>query len=84
MDTATVEAGLRKFLHKNTGHDPAFAGLARLSGGAGRETWTFDAQLGDEKLEGIFRCDPVAGIESKTSLTGASVDVSARGMDGAR
>ena len=64
MDTATVEAGLRKFLHKNTGHDPAFAGLARLSGGAGRETWTFDAQLGDEKLEGIFRCDPVAGIES--------------------
>ena len=67
MDKATVEAGLHKFLLKNTGKEPRFEGLARLSGGAGRETWTFDAYFGDEKLEGIFRCDPVAGIESSAA-----------------
>lgn len=64
MDATTVESGLRTFLREKTGADPVFSGLARLSGGAGRETWTFDAQLGTERLEGIFRCDPVAGIES--------------------
>jgi aminoglycoside phosphotransferase (APT) family kinase protein len=64
VDRATVEAGLGKFLREKTGQDPVFKELARLSGGAGRETWSFDAQLGDELLEGIFRCDPVAGVET--------------------
>ncbi|HMO97475.1 MAG TPA: phosphotransferase family protein, partial [Tepidiformaceae bacterium] len=63
MDRDTVEAGLKKFLKERTGHEPVFSQLVRLSGGAGRETWSFDAQLGGETLEGIFRCDPVAGIE---------------------
>jgi aminoglycoside phosphotransferase (APT) family kinase protein len=67
VDKETVEAGLRSFLQKNTGHEPAFSNLARLSGGAGRETWTFDARLGDETLEGIFRCDPVAGVETSAA-----------------
>ncbi|MEO8539260.1 MAG: phosphotransferase family protein [bacterium] len=64
MDTATVEAGLKKFLKAQTGNEPVLSGLARLSGGAGRETWTFDADLGGKQLEGIFRCDPVVGVES--------------------
>ncbi len=64
MDKATVEEGLRRFLAKNRGLEPELSGLARLSGGAGRETWTFDADFAGEKLEGIFRCDPVVGIES--------------------
>ena len=63
MDAATVEAGLKKFLRKNTGHEPSLSALSRLSGGAGRETWSFDADLGGETLEGIFRCDPVAGVD---------------------
>lgn len=67
MDTATVEAGLKKFLEKNTGDVPRFSTLVRLSGGAGRETWSFDAQLGDQTLEGIFRCDPVAGVASSAA-----------------
>ncbi len=67
MDAATVETGLRKFLERNAGHTPQFSSLARLSGGAGRETWSFDAQLGDQTLEGIFRCDPVAGVESSAA-----------------
>ncbi|MGB4863494.1 MAG: phosphotransferase family protein [Tepidiformaceae bacterium] len=67
MDSATVEAGLTRFLEKKTGHVPVFSALARLSGGAGRETWSFDAQLGDEFIEGIFRCDPVAGVGSSAA-----------------
>lgn len=67
MDKATVEAGLASFLKKKTGHEPVITSLSRLSGGAGRETWSFDAELGGEKLEGIFRCDPVAGVESSAA-----------------
>jgi len=67
VDKTRVEAGLASFLRKNTGHEPALSNLARLSGGAGRETWTFDAEYAGQKLEGIFRCDPVAGIESSAA-----------------
>jgi aminoglycoside phosphotransferase (APT) family kinase protein len=63
VDAATVEQGLKKFLRERTGSDPVISGLARLSGGAGRETWTFDAEWGGKKNELIFRCDPVAGVE---------------------
>jgi aminoglycoside phosphotransferase (APT) family kinase protein len=64
VDAATVEKGLGVFLRKKTGKVPVISSLARLSGGAGRETWTFDAEIGSEKLEAIFRCDPVQGVES--------------------
>jgi aminoglycoside phosphotransferase (APT) family kinase protein len=40
---------------------------SRLSGGASRETWTFDAAwdaAGAERLEGILRADPVVGAQS--------------------
>lgn len=67
MDRETVEAGLKKFIKEQTGHEPVFSSLARLSGGAGRETWSFDADIGGEVLEGIFRCDPVAGVESSAA-----------------
>ena len=67
MDASTVETGLKKFIRERTGHDPAISNLARLSGGAGRETWTFDADYGSEHIDGIFRCDPVAGVESWSS-----------------
>lgn len=64
MDAATVEAGLKTFIQRQTGHEPSISGLSRLSGGAGRETWMFDAAYGDERIEAIFRCDPVAGVET--------------------
>lgn len=67
MDATTVETGLKKFIRERTGHEPSISGLARLSGGAGRETWTFDADYGSEHLQGIFRCDPVAGVESSAA-----------------
>ena len=69
MDAATVEAGLKKFIGERTGHEPVITNLARLSGGAGRETWTFDADYGGTHLDGIFRCDPVAGVETSAART---------------
>jgi len=64
LDAATVEAGLKTFIQRQTGHEPSISGLSRLSGGAGRETWMFDAAYGDKRIEAIFRCDPVAGVET--------------------
>lgn len=67
MDAPTVEAGLKKFIRSKTGSEPVLSGLARLSGGAGRETWSFDADIAGERIEAIFRCDPVAGVESSAA-----------------
>lgn len=69
MDAATVDAGLKKFLAKQTGSEPVISGLTRLSGGAGRETWSFDADMAGEHWELIFRCDPVVGVESSAART---------------
>ena len=69
MDTATVQAGLERFLRDRSGaKSVAISNLSRLSGGASRETWTFDADLvtpaGSERLEAIFRADPGEGMAS--------------------
>ena len=54
MDEAAVAAALTRHL----GGAPTVEGLRRLSGGASRETWSFDAQLGDERLALVLRRDP--------------------------
>lgn len=69
MEAARVEAGLKAFIAKKTGASRvAIGNLVRLSGGASRETWSFDAEI--ETAEGvrrepmIFRCDPIPGVPS--------------------
>ena len=63
MDTATVQAGLADFVAEKSGRaNVSVENLARLSGGASRETWTFDAP--ELEIEGIFRCDPIPGVPS--------------------
>jgi aminoglycoside phosphotransferase (APT) family kinase protein len=63
LDSATVQAGLERFVAEKTGaSDVAINNLARLSGGASRETWAFDAP--GQAIEGIFRCDPIPGVPS--------------------
>lgn len=64
MDAETVRAGLARFIEAKTGKSHAIEGLVRLSGGASRETWSFDAVAGEERIEAIFRCDPIPGIPS--------------------
>lgn len=60
--TATeLETRLREFLIGATGHpDVAVTGLRRVPGGASRETWAFDAELGDGRglRPLILRRDP--------------------------
>ncbi|MCK6565513.1 MAG: phosphotransferase family protein [Dehalococcoidia bacterium] len=69
MEADRVQDGLVSFLREKTGAgDVVVENLVRLSGGASRETWSFDATIrcpdGDERLEAIFRCDPIAGVPS--------------------
>lgn len=68
METAEVQDGLTAFIERQTGVRPTIEGLARLSGGASRETWTFDARFpggtGLADIEGIFRADPIKGVPS--------------------
>ncbi len=69
MDTAELQPGLTAFIAERSGADSvAVENLVRLSGGASRETWAFDARLtgrgSDETIEGIFRCDPIKGVPS--------------------
>lgn len=66
MDADTVRAGLTDFVREKSGaSDVTIENLSRLSGGASRETWTFDARLTrdgrEELIEAIFRCDPIPG-----------------------
>ncbi|MBI5947720.1 MAG: phosphotransferase family protein [Chloroflexi bacterium] len=69
MDVETVRNGLEQFIREKA---PASAvrvtDLSRLSGGASRETWTFDADVekgsATEHLEAIFRADPGEGMTS--------------------
>ncbi len=69
MEADRVQDGLVSFLREKTGAgDVVVENLVRLSGGASRETWSFDVTIrrpdGDERLEAIFRCDPIAGVPS--------------------
>ncbi|WP_322796407.1 phosphotransferase family protein [Tepidiforma sp.] len=59
MDRAQVAEGLTRFLAARTGGEVRVENLARLSGGASRETWAFDAETPQGRLEGILRADPV-------------------------
>lgn len=66
LERTEVEAGLAGFLRERSGcRGVVLAGLTRLSGGASRETWSFDAEIeregGVERLAGIFRADPARG-----------------------
>lgn len=68
MDSAEVLPGLTAFVAEQTGAPVTIQNLARLSGGASRETWSFDARIsrpgGEELIEAIFRCDPIKGVPS--------------------
>lgn len=69
MESPEVLAGLTSFVAERCGADGvAIEGLTRFSGGAGRETWGFDARIqradGPELVEGVFRCDPIKGVPS--------------------
>ena len=66
MDAADATRGLIALIRRRTGATAVeIAGLARLTGGASRETWTFGATIegGSHSgaLEAIFRTDPVHG-----------------------
>jgi aminoglycoside phosphotransferase (APT) family kinase protein len=65
LEDATVAAAVNRHL----GGDATVDGLRRLSGGASRETWAFDAQVGDERLELVLRRDPApvrGGVDRTT------------------
>ena len=69
MDAARVQEGLTAFLRERAGRTSLeVENLVRLSGGASRETWSFDARDpadgGAATIEGIFRCDPIPGVPS--------------------
>ena len=69
MEPAEVEAGLQGFVAERCGSaHVAIQNLARFSGGAGRETWGFDARIertGEPQvIESVFRCDPIKGVPS--------------------
>lgn len=66
MDPAEVREGLASFVAEKLGvGEVAIERLERLSGGASRETWTFDAVTpGAQPIEAIFRCDPIKGVPS--------------------
>jgi aminoglycoside phosphotransferase (APT) family kinase protein len=56
-----VQQGLERFIAARTGGPVTVSNLARLSGGASRETWSFDADTPQGRIEGILRADPVPG-----------------------
>lgn len=66
METAEVLDGLTAFLEEKVGSRPVVENLVRLSGGASRETWSFDARFEGEhagrSFAGIFRADPIKGV----------------------
>lgn len=69
MEEATVREGLASFVAEKAGAGRVkIENLVRLSGGASRETWAFDAAIargnGTESVEAIFRCDPIPGEPS--------------------
>ncbi|MGE5596419.1 MAG: phosphotransferase family protein [Hyphomicrobiales bacterium] len=66
MDREELEQGLAGFVQRNTGAlSVRIENAVRLSGGASRETWSWDAHLEYpgrvDPIEGILRADPVKG-----------------------
>lgn len=70
MNAAEVEQGLRTFIAQETGaRAVAILNPVRLSGGASRETWSFDARVDhadgrEELIEAILRAEPSKGAPS--------------------
>jgi aminoglycoside phosphotransferase (APT) family kinase protein len=65
LDDAAVAAAVTRHL----GGDTTVEGLRRLSGGASRETWAFDARVGAERLGLVLRRDPApvrGGVDRST------------------
>jgi aminoglycoside phosphotransferase (APT) family kinase protein len=54
-----VQKGLERFIAARTGGPVTVSNLVRLSGGASRETWSFDAETPARRIEGILRADPI-------------------------
>jgi aminoglycoside phosphotransferase (APT) family kinase protein len=58
LDEAAIAAAVARHLGAHATVDA----LRRLSGGASRETWAFDARVGDENLALVLRRDPGAAV----------------------
>ncbi len=66
MEAARVCEGLQRFISRNFGGaEVRVENAVRLTGGASRETWSFDADIGAgaaaQRLEGILRMDTEGG-----------------------
>jgi aminoglycoside phosphotransferase (APT) family kinase protein len=66
VDPSEAEKGLVALVQRRTGAKVVtISNLSRMSGGASRETWAFDAEIEGGthagQLEAIFRADPVKG-----------------------
>jgi aminoglycoside phosphotransferase (APT) family kinase protein len=71
MEADEVREGLTSFIRRRTdARAVGIENLVRLSGGASRETWAFDATIeegeGQRREELIFRCDPFEGTPIST------------------
>lgn len=69
MDKQELEKGLTDFIQRKTGAAAVrIENATRLSGGASRETWSWDAHIErdgkTEVIPGILRADPVKGVPS--------------------
>jgi len=53
-----LETRLREYLAASTGNVVTVSAPVRLSGGASRETWAFDARVGHECMPLVVRLDP--------------------------
>jgi len=74
MDAAEAHEGLVAFIRGKTGASTVtIENLVRLSGGASRETWSFDCRTeggtGPASFEGIFRADPIKGAPTSPGRT---------------
>ncbi|MCC7365502.1 MAG: phosphotransferase family protein [Dehalococcoidia bacterium] len=72
MQTEEVERGLAAFVQRNTGARAVrIENAARLSGGASRETWTWDADVEyDDRVEripGILRANPTKDMPARAA-----------------
>src|ERR1700757_3684712 len=69
-EAETVAAGLASAASRHFGGPATIEGLRRESGGASRQTWSFDAVLAGPRHELILRRDPPAvGGREKASAT---------------
>ena len=70
-EAETVAAGLASAARRHFGGPAAIEGLRRESGGASRQTWSFDAVVAGQRHELILRRDPptVGGQGASASAT---------------